>query len=167
MSQLDNKSIQRLWTTNKYWKKSLKNELLRKGFASLNEKNERMLMLADGYLCSYLKKDVTESHDFATTMPQTKEETDTDETETREDIVGLVIPDNVKTIGTEAFSEYDISYITLEHGVEFIEDYAFEGCGLKDENDNWYAVVYVKRDNIHISDKAFAGGESVRIVMEK
>ena len=45
MSQLDNKSIQRLWTTNKYWKKSLKNELLRKGFASLNEKNERMLML--------------------------------------------------------------------------------------------------------------------------
>ena len=28
-------------------------------------------------------------------------------------------------------------------------------------------VVYVKRDNIHISDKAFAGGESVRIVMEK
>ena len=41
------------------------------------------------------------------------------------------------------------------------------GCGLKDENDNWYAVVYVKRDNIHISDKAFAGGESVRIVMEK
>ena len=151
MSQLDNKSIQRLWTTNKYWKKSLKNELLRKGFASLNEKNERMLMLADGYLCSYLKK----------------EETDTDETETREDIVGLVIPDNVKTIGTEAFSEYDISYITLENGVEFIEDYAFEGCGLKDENDNWYAVVYVKRDNIHISDKAFAGGESVRIVMEK
>ena len=112
-------------------------------------------------------KDVTESHDFATTMPQTKEETDTDETETREDIVGLVIPDNVKTIGTEAFSEYDISYITLENGVEFIEDYAFEGCGLKDENDNWYAVVYVKRDNIHISDKAFAGGESVRIVMEK
>ena len=151
MSQLDNKSIQRLWTTNKYWKKSLKNELLRKGFASLNEKNERMLMLADGYLCSYLKK----------------EETDTDETETREDIVGLVIPDNVKTIGTEAFSEYDISYITLENGVEFIEDYAFEGYGLKDENDNWYAVVYVKRDNIHISDKAFAGGESVRIVMEK
>lgn len=151
MSQLDNKSIQRLWTTNKYWKKSLKNELLRKGFASLNEKNERMLMLADGYLCSYLKK----------------EETDTDETETREDIVGLVIPDNVKTIGKEAFSEYDISYITLENGVEFIEDYAFEGCGLKDENDNWYAVVYVKRDNIHISDKAFAGGESVRIVMEK
>ena len=151
MSQLDNKSIQRLWTTNKYWKKSLKNELLRKGFASLNEKNERMIMLADGYLCSYLKK----------------EETDTDETETREDIVGLVIPDNVKTIGTEALSEYDISYITLENGVEFIEDYAFEGCGLKDENDNWYAVVYVKRDNIHISDKAFAGGESVRIVMEK
>ena len=112
-------------------------------------------------------KDVTKPHEFATTMPQTKEETDTDETETREDIVGLVIPDNVKTIGTEAFSEYDISYITLENGVEFIEDYAFEGYGLKDENDNWYAVVYVKRDNIHISDKAFAGGESVRIVMEK
>ena len=151
MDYLDDDSIKILWQTNKYWRNSLKDELLRKGLAKLNEENERMLMLADGYLCSYLKK----------------EETDTDETETREDIVGLVIPDNVKIIGTEAFSEYDISYITLENGVEFIEDYAFEGYGLKDENDNWYAVVYVKRDNIHISDKAFAGGESVRIVMEK
>ena len=60
MDYLDDQSIQNLWRTNKYWKNSLKDELLRKGLAKLNEENERMLMLSDGYLCGYIMKE-TES----------------------------------------------------------------------------------------------------------
>ena len=61
MDYLDDDSIKILWQTNKYWRNSLKDELLRKGLAKLNEENERMLMLADGYLCSYLKKEETDT----------------------------------------------------------------------------------------------------------
>ena len=37
MDYLDDDSIKILWQTNKYWRNSLKDELLRKGLAKLNE----------------------------------------------------------------------------------------------------------------------------------
>ena len=57
MKYLDRDSIKNLWQSNSRWRNSLKDELIRKGLAKLNEENERMLMLEDGYLCSYLVKE--------------------------------------------------------------------------------------------------------------
>ena len=87
MDYLDNESIQQLWASNVCWEKSLKNELMRKGLAKLNEENERMLMLSDGYLCGYL----------------TEDENDINKIEKHETINGLVVPDNVKTIGQRLY----------------------------------------------------------------
>ena len=138
MDYLDDQSIQNLWRTNKYWKNSLKDELLRKGLAKLNEENERMLMLIDG-----------------------------DES-TWEKIDGLVIPDNVKTIGCGAFAGYSICSITLGSSVECIASLAFGGwsskAGLVDDNSKRYAVVYMKNNNIQIKDNAFNIGGYVRVV---
>ena len=143
MDYLDDQSIQNLWRTNKYWKNSLKDELLRKGLAKLNEENERMLMLSDGYLCGYIMK----------------EGSDVDDESTWEKIDGLVIPDNVKTIGCGAFAGYSICSITLGSSVECIASLAFGGwsskAGLVDDNSKRYAVVYMKNNNIQIKDNAF------------
>ena len=148
MDYLDNESIQRLWLSNIYWRNSLKDELLRKGFAKLNEENERMLMLEDGYLCSYL----------------TKENFDIEDYEAWELIDGLVIPDNVKTIGEEAFRGYFIRSIILGSGVEYIENDVFwaESCTepYKDS-----ATIYIKRPDIVISDDAFERDDYIKIVM--
>ena len=152
MDYLDDQSIQNLWRTNKYWKNSLKDELLRKGLAKLNEENERMLMLSDGYLCGYIMK----------------EGSDVDDESTWEKIDGLVIPDNVKTIGCGAFAGYSICSITLGSSVECIASLAFGGwsskAGLVDDNSKRYAVVYMKNNNIQIKDNAFNIGGYVRVV---
>ena len=152
MDYLDDQSIQNLWRTNKYWKNSLKDELLRKGLAKLNEENERMLMLSDGYLCGYIMK----------------EGSDVDDESTWEKIDGLVIPDNVKTIGCGAFAGYSICSITLGSSVECIASLAFGGwsskAGLADDNSKRYAVVYMKNNNIQIKDNAFNTGGYVRVV---
>ena len=66
MDYLDDDSIKILWQTNKYWRNSLKDELLRKGLAKLNEENERMLMLSDGYLCGYIMKEGSDVDDEST-----------------------------------------------------------------------------------------------------
>ena len=143
MDYLDDDSIKILWQTNKYWRNSLKDELLRKGLAKLNEENERMLMLSDGYLCGYIMK----------------EGSDVDDESTWEKIDGLVIPDNVKTIGCGAFAGYSICSITLGSSVECIASLAFGGwsskAGLVDDNSKRYAVVYMKNNNIQIKDNAF------------
>ena len=152
MDYLDDQSIQNLWRTNKYWKNSLKDELLRKWLAKLNEENERMLMLSDGYLCGYIMK----------------EGSDVDDESTWEKIDGLVIPDNVKTIGCGAFAGYSICSITLGSSVECIASLAFGGwsskAGLVDDNSKRYAVVYMKNNNIQIKDNAFNIGGYVRVV---
>ena len=152
MDYLDDQSIQNLWRTNKYWKNSLKDELLRKGLAKLNEENERMLMLSDGYLCGYIMK----------------EGSDVDDESTWEKIDGLVIPDNVKTIGCGAFAGYSICSITLGSSGECIASLAFGGwsskAGLVDDNSKRYAVVYMKNNNIQIKDNAFNIGGYVRVV---
>ena len=131
MDYLDDQSIQNLWRTNKYWKNSLKDELLRKGFAKLNEENERMLMLSGGYLCGYIMK----------------EGSNIDDASTWEKIDGLVIPDNVKTIGSNAFAGYTICSMTLGSSVECIDTSAFGGdlskAGLTDDNSKEYAVISV------------------------
>ena len=146
MNQLDEESIKLLWRTNKYWKNSLKDELLRKGFAKLNEENERMLMLSDGYLCGYIMK----------------EGSNIDDASTWEKIDGLVIPDNVKTIGSNAFAGYIICSMTLGSSVECIDTSAFGGdlskAGLTEDNSKEskeYAVIYIKSNNIQIKDNAF------------
>ena len=143
MDYLDDDSIKILWQTNKYWRNSLKDELLRKGLAKLNEENERMLMLSDGYLCGYIMK----------------EGSDVDDESTWEKIDGLVIPDNVKTIGCGAFAGYSICSITLGSSVECIASLAFGGwsskAGLVDDNSKRYAVVYMKNNNIQIKDKKY------------
>ena len=152
MDYLDDDSIKILWQTNKYWRNSLKDELLRKGLAKLNEENERMLMLSDGYLCGYIMK----------------EGSDVDAESTWEKIDGLVIPDNVKTIGCGAFAGYSICSITLGSSVECIASLAFGGwsskAGLVDDNSKRYAVVYMKNNNIQIKDNAFNIGGYVRVV---
>ena len=152
MDYLDDDSIKILWQTNKYWRNSLKDELLRKGLAKLNEENERMLMLSDGYLCGYIMK----------------EGSDVDDESTWEKIDGLVIPDNVKTIGCSAFAGYSICSITLGSSVECIASLAFGGwsskAGLVDDNSKRYAVVYMKNNNIQIKDNAFNIGGYVRVV---
>ena len=148
MSQLDNKSIQRLWTTNKYWKKSLKNELLRKGFASLNEKNERMLMLDDGYLCAYLMKDISKIDDRSAW----------------ETIDGLVVPDNVKTIGTEAFTGFLVKSLTFGSGVKYVEENVLLAADVPNTYKNM-ATIYVKNHDIVISKKAFDANDQINIVM--
>ena len=102
-----------------------------------------MLMLSDGYLCGYIMK----------------EGSDVDDESTWEKIDGLVIPDNVKTIGCGAFAGYSICSITLGSSVECIASLAFGGwsskAGLVDDNSKRYAVVYMKNNNIQIKDNAF------------
>ena len=151
MDYLDNESIQQLWASNVYWRKSLKDELMRKGLAKLNEENERMLMLEDGHLCSYL----------------TEDENDINKIEKNETVNGLVIPDNVKTIGSKAFGGYYICSITLGSSVERVESAAFGWLkgGWNDDNSKTYAIIYIKNNNIQLAQDAFNIGDYVKVIM--
>lgn len=151
MDYLDNESIQQLWASNVCWEKSLKNELMRKGLAKLNEENERMLMLSDGYLCGYL----------------TEDENDINKIEKHETINGLVVPDNVKTIGSKAFGGYYICSITLGSSVERVESTAFGWLqgGWRDDSLKTYAIIYIKNNNIQIAQDAFNIGDYVNVIM--
>ena len=62
-----------------------------------------MLMLDDGYLCAYLMKDISKIDDRSAW----------------ETIDGLVVPDNVKTIGTEAFTGFLVKSLTFGSGVKY------------------------------------------------
>ena len=148
MDYLDDQSIQNLWRTNKYWKNSLKDELLRKGLAKLNEENERMLMLSDGYLCGYIMK----------------EGSDVDDESTWEKIDGLVIPDNVKTIGTEAFMGFLVKSLTFGSGVKYVEENVLLAAFVQGEYRSM-ATIYVKNHDIVISKKAFDANDQINIVM--
>ena len=148
MDYLDDQSIQNLWRTNKYWKNSLKDELLRKGLAKLNEENERMLMLSDGYLCGYIMK----------------EGSDVDDESTWEKIDGLVIPDNVKTIGTEAFMGFLVKSLTFGSGVKYVEENVLLAAFVPGEYRSM-ATIYVKNHDIVISKKAFDANDQINIVM--
>ena len=148
MDYLDDQSIQNLWRTNKYWKNSLKDELLRKGLAKLNEENERMLMLSDGYLCGYIMK----------------EGSDVDDESTWEKIDGLVIPDNVKTIGTEAFTGFLVKSLTFGSGVKYVEENVLLAADVPNTYKNM-ATIYVKNHDIVISKKAFDANDQINIVM--
>ena len=148
MDYLDDDSIKILWQTNKYWRNSLKDELLRKGLAKLNEENERMLMLSDGYLCGYIMK----------------EGSDVDDESTWEKIDGLVIPDNVKTIGTEAFMGFLVKSITFGSGVKYVEENVLLAAFVPGEYRSM-ATIYVKNHDIVISKKAFDANDQINIVM--
>ena len=148
MDYLDDQSIQNLWRTNKYWKNSLKDELLRKGLAKLNEENERMLMLDDGYLCAYLMKDISKIDDRSAW----------------ETIDGLVVPDNVKTIGTEAFMGFLVKSLTFGSGVKYVEENVLLAAFVPGEYRSM-ATIYVKNHDIVISKKAFDANDQINIVM--
>ena len=148
MDYLDDQSIQNLWRTNKYWKNSLKDELLRKGLAKLNEENERMLMLDDGYLCAYLMKDISKIDDRSAW----------------ETIDGLVVPDNVKTIGTEAFTGFLVKSLTFGSGVKYVEENVLLAADVPNTYKNM-ATIYVKNHDIVISKKAFDANDQINIVM--
>ena len=148
MDYLDDDSIKILWQTNKYWRNSLKDELLRKGLAKLNEENERMLMLSDGYLCGYIMK----------------EGSDVDDESTWEKIDGLVIPDNVKTIGTEAFMGFFVKSLTFGSGVKYVEENVLLAAFVPGEYRSM-ATIYVKNHDIVISKKAFDANDQINIVM--
>ena len=148
MDYLDDDSIKILWQTNKYWRNSLKDELLRKGLAKLNEENERMLMLSDGYLCGYIMK----------------EGSDVDDESTWEKIDGLVIPDNVKTIGTEAFTGFLVKSLTFGSGVKYVEENVLLAAFVPGEYRSM-ATIYVKNHDIVISKKAFDANDQINIVM--
>lgn len=148
MDYLDDDSIKILWQTNKYWRNSLKDELLRKGLAKLNEENERMLMLDDGYLCAYLMKDISKIDDRSAW----------------ETIDGLVVPDNVKTIGTEAFTGFLVKSLTFGSGVKYVEENVLLAADVPDTYKNM-ATIYVKNHDIVISKKAFDANDQINIVM--
>ena len=148
MDYLDDDSIKILWQTNKYWRNSLKDELLRKGLAKLNEENERMLMLDDGYLCAYLMKDISKIDDRSAW----------------ETIDGLVVPDNVKTIGTEAFTGFFVKSLTFGSGVKYVEENVLLAADVPNTYKNM-ATIYVKNHDIVISKKAFDANDQINIVM--
>ena len=148
MDYLDDDSIKILWQTNKYWRNSLKDELLRKGLAKLNEENERMLMLDDGYLCAYLMKDISKIDDRSAW----------------ETIDGLVVPDNVKTIGTEAFTGFLVKSLTFGSGVKYVEENVLLAADVPNTYKNM-AKIYVKNHDIVISKKAFDANDQINIVM--
>ena len=148
MDYLDDDSIKILWQTNKYWRNSLKDELLRKGLAKLNEENERMLMLDDGYLCAYLMKDISKIDDRSAW----------------ETIDGLVVPDNVKTIGTEAFTGFLVKSLTFGSGVKYVEENVLLAAFVPGEYRSM-ATIYVKNHDIVISKKAFDANDLINIVM--
>ena len=148
MDYLDDDSIKILWQTNKYWRNSLKDELLRKGLAKLNEENERMLMLDDGYLCAYLMKDISKIDDRSAW----------------ETIDGLVVPDNVKTIGTEAFTGFLVKSLTFGSGVKYVEENVLLAADVPNTYKNM-ATIYVKNHDIVISKKAFDANDQINIVM--
>ena len=148
MDNLDRESIHKLWLTNKYWRNSLKDELLRKGLAKLNEENERMLMLDDGYLCAYLMKDISKIDDRSAW----------------ETIDGLVVPDNVKTIGTEAFTGFLVKSLTFGSGVKYVEENVLLAADVPNTYKNM-ATIYVKNHDIVISKKAFDANDQINIVM--
>ena len=148
MDYLDDDSIKILWQTNKYWRNSLKDELLRKGLAKLNEENERMLMLDDGYLCAYLMKDISKIDDRSAW----------------ETIDGLVVPDNVKTIGTEAFTGFLVKSLTFGSGVKYVEENVLLAAFVPGEYRSM-ATIYVKNHDIVISKKAFDANDQINIVM--
>ena len=148
MDYLDDDSIKILWQTNKYWRNSLKDELLRKGLAKLNEENERMLMLDDGYLCAYLMKDISKIDDRSAW----------------ETIDGLVVPDNVKRIGTEAFTGFLVKSLTFGSGVKYVEENVLLAADVPNTYKNM-ATIYVKNHDIVISKKAFDANDQINIVM--
>ena len=148
MDYLDDDSIKILWQTNKYWRNSLKDELIRKGLAKLNEENERMLMLDDGYLCAYLMKDISKIDDRSAW----------------ETIDGLVVPDNVKTIGTEAFTGFLVKSLTFGSGVKYVEENVLLAADVPNTYKNM-ATIYVKNHDIVISKKAFDANDQINIVM--
>ena len=51
MDNLDRESIHKLWLTNKYWRNSLKDELIRKGFAKLNEEKMSVCLCLITVIC--------------------------------------------------------------------------------------------------------------------
>ena len=148
MDYLDDDSIKILWQTNKYWRNSLKDELLRKGLAKLNEENERMLMLDDGYLCAYLMKDISKIDDRSAW----------------ETIDRLEVPDNVKTIGTEAFTGFLVKSLTFGSGVKYVEENVLLAADVPNTYKNM-ATIYVKNHDIVISKKAFDANDQINIVM--
>ena len=152
MKYLDRDSIKNLWQSNSRWRNSLKDELIRKGLAKLNEENERMLMLEDGYLCSYLVKDGVDINNY----------------KTWEIVSRLVIPDNVKTIGSGAFTQCYVRSLILGSGVMYIEDNSIQAE--PDEEPEAYTgstKIYVKRPDISISDNAFINGDKVKVIIEQ
>ncbi len=152
MKYLDRDSIKNLWQSNSRWRNSLKDELIRKGLAKLNEENERMLMLEDGYLCSYLVKEGVDINNYKTWKIVSR----------------LVIPDNVKTIGSGAFTQCYVRSLILGSGVMYIEDNSIQAE--PDEEPEAYTgstKIYVKRPDISISDNAFINGDKVKVIIEQ
>ena len=87
-----------------------------------------------------------------------------DDMSTWEKIDGLVIPDNVKTIGKEAFRGFFVKSLTVGSSVQYIEDNVFSAEFIP-ETYKYFATVYIKRPDIVISDKAFNENDNIKIVM--
>ena len=105
-------------------------------------------MLSDGYLCGYIMK----------------EGSDVDDESTWEKIDGLVIPDNVKTIGTEAFMGFLVKSLTFGSGVKYVEENVLLAAFVPGEYRSM-ATIYVKNHDIVISKKAFDANDQINIVM--
>ena len=106
-----------------------------------------MLMFDDGYLCAYLMKDDSKIDDMSTW----------------EKIDGLVIPDNVKTIGKEAFRGFFVKSLTVGSSVQYIEDKVLLAERIPDVYKN-SATIYIKSPDIVISDRAFDENDYINIV---
>ena len=118
--------------------------LFRSEFAKLNEKDEHMMMLADGYLCTYILNDAPEG---TSTVLQ-----------------NLLIPDNVKTIGMQAFKDYYTRSVILSSSVQKIENNAFNADYSPDSKVS-NTKVYVKGNNILMAEKVFGTYQNYEIIM--
>ena len=104
--------------------------------------------LDDGYLCAYLMKDISKIDDRSAW----------------ETIDGLVVPDNVKTIGTEAFTGFLVKSLTFGSGVKYVEENVLLAADVPNTYKNM-ATIYVKNHDIVISKKAFDANDQINIVM--
>ena len=80
----------------------------------------------------------------------------------------LVIPDNVKTIGSGAFTQCYVRSLILGSGVMYIEDNSIQAE--PDEEPEAYTgstKIYVKRPDISISDNVFINGDKVKVIIEQ
>ena len=76
----------------------------------------------------------------------------------------LLIPDNVKTIGMQAFKDYYMGSVILSSSVQKIENNAFNADYSPDSKVS-NTKVYVKGNNILMAEKVFGTYQNYEIIM--